>query len=228
MADEFTDNYELFLPKSTDSMADVEKNLTDSFTKLSTRADPTVIANGGALPQVGDYEIGDRVIRLKTVADSFDHSSSFILVCKDATWGWFWRPVQQIISPWIVLPAGVINNVNWSLNATYPPAIALDSRGFIHWRGCVTYNASINNMTSFFPFKNIPVGLRPNTEFFHTLPVDPVNSGTGLTGYKGGRLRMETDGDTQFFFYNTAGTTVRNAWLTGLNYWSSYEFASAG
>jgi hypothetical protein len=228
MADEFTPNYGLFKPVPTDSMADVKKNLTDSFEKLVTRADPTVIANGGALPQVGDYEIGDRVIRMKAVADSFDHTSSFILVCKDATWGWHWRPVQNILSPWIVLPAGVIDNVNWSLNATYPPAIALDSRGFVHWRGAITFNASIANMTSFFPFKTLPVGLRPNSDFYHTVPVDPINSGTGLTGYKGGRVKMEPDGTCRYMFFNTSGTTVRNAWLTGLEYWSSYTFASAG
>lgn len=228
MADEFTPNYGLFKPKPSDSMADVEKNLTETFEKLSTRADPTVIANGGALPQVGDYEIGDRVIRMKTVANPFDHTSSFLLVCKDANWGWHWRPIQQILSPWVTLPASAISDGNWSLNATYPPAIALDSRGYVHWRGAITYNASINNMTSFFPFKNVPVGLRPNTEFLHVLPVDPVNSGVGLTGYKGGRMRMEPDGDTQFLFFNTAATTVRNAWLTGLNYWSSYQFATAG
>lgn len=228
MADEFTPNYGLFLPKPSDSMADVRKNLTDSFEKLSTRADPTVIANGGALPQVGDYEIGDRVVRLKETVNSFDLSSSFILVCKDANWGWHWRPVQQILSPWINIPASALEGAGWSLNATYPPAIALDSRGFVHWRGAVTFNASIANMTTFFPFKTVPVGLRPNTDFFHTIPVDPINSGTGLTGYKGGRLRMDPDGLFQLVFFNTFGTTVRNAWLTGLNYWSSYEFAVAG
>lgn len=228
MADEFTPNYGLFLPKSSDSMADIRKNLTNSFEKLSTRAEPTIIANGGSLPQVGNYEIGDRVIRQKTIADPFDHDSSFILVCKDVNWGWHWRPVQQIVSPWITIPASAIANVNWSLNATYPPAIALDSKGFVHWRGAITFNASIANMTSFFPFKTVPVGLRSNSEFFHTVPVDPINSGTGLTGYKGGRIKMSPDGTMQFVFFNTSGTTVRNAWLTGLGYWSSYQFAVAG
>lgn len=227
MADEFTPNYSLFLPKPGDSMSDVRKNLTNTFEKLSTRADPTVIAAGGPLPQVGNYEIGDRVTRIKS-ADPFDHTSSFILVCKDTNWGWHWRPVQSVLSPWITVPNTAIDNVNWSLNATYPPQIALDSKGFVHWRGCITYNASINNMTSFFPFKNIPVGLRPNSEFFHTIPVDPINSGTGLTGYKGGRLKMDPTGVAQFLFFNTAATTVRNAWLTGLEYWASYQFASAG
>lgn len=228
MADEFTPNYSLFLPKPEDSMSDVEKNMTNTFEKLSTRAEPTVIANGGALPQSGNFEIGDRAVRLKETVNSFDLTSSFILVCKDANWGWHWRPVQQILSPWVTLPATVIDNVNWSLNATYPPAIALDSKGFVHWRGCITFNASINNMTTFNPFKNIPVGLRPNSDFFHTIPVDPINSGTGLTGYKGGRVRMDPTGLAQFLFFNTAGTTVRNAWLTGLEYWSSYQFAVAG
>jgi len=224
---DLTANYGLFMPDPTDLMSDVVTNLTENFEKLSTRAEPTIIAAGGALPQVGNYEIGDRVVRLKGV-DPNDHTSSFILVCKDTNWGWHWRPVQTILSPWVTISNTAIDNVNWSLNATYPPAIALDSKGFVHWRGCITFNASINNMTTFFPFKNIPVGLRPNSEFFHTIPVDPVNSGTGLTGYKGGRVKMETDGTARFMFFNTAGTSVRNAWLTGLEYWSSYQFASAG
>lgn len=229
MADEFTPNYGFFLPKDADSMADPRKNITDTFEKISTRADPTVITAGGALPQSGDYSLGDRVFRNDVAEGVNTWPSSYILVCKDSNFGWHWRPIQQMISPWVSLTSSIWATSDFEIHPTYGLAIALDSRGFCHWRGAIRKPTSnIAEGTIFNAFKNIPTGIRPNTSFNTTLAVSPIVSGTGQGGYVGGRLFMKEDGTSSFKFFNTNNATSQVIWITGLRYNNSAGFYYSG
>lgn len=228
MTDEYTANYNFFLPKSEDSMADVVKNLTTSFNTLEPRGDPTIISAGGALPQAGSYVLGDRVFRADAVS-STTYPSSYILVCKDVNWGWHWRPVQHIISPWVTLTANIWETADFELNPTHPLQIALDSRGYCHWRGSFRRpTPGIPQLTTIEPFKEIPLGIRPNVRFMKTLAVSPVVSTTGINGYSGGRIFMNNIGGSSVRFWRTDNGTSQDVWVTGLEYNNSNDFYYSG
>jgi hypothetical protein len=213
-----TSNYGFFMPDDADSMADVKKNVTDNFKKIESRNDITVVASEGALPQSGTYNIGDRVFRNDPVT-STTWPSNYLLICKDTNWGWHWRPIQHIISPWVNVPATALNDANFEIHPTYPLQIALDSRGFCHWRGAIRRTtAGIPAATSFTVFKSIPLGIRPNVRFMHTTPISPIQSGTGTAGYVGGRVYMQEDGTSSIRCYNTANGVSQSIWFTGLKY----------
>lgn len=230
MADEYTSNYNFFLPKGSDSMALVEKNITDAFKAIEPRNDVTVIGNQLPLPQSGSYNVGDRVFRNDTVTGT-TWPSSYILICKDANWGWHWRPVQQILSPWVTVPATAIDlTTDWELHPTIKFEIALDSRGWCHWRGAIRRKtAGIPVGTTFNIFKNIPLGIRPNVKFMHTIALSPITgSALGKAGNIGGRLYMQNDGYSSFRFFNSANGVSQNIWLDGLHYNNSDSWYYSG
>jgi len=211
--------YPFFYPDSSDSMSDVKKNLTDNFKIIEPRNNITIIPAGGDLPQAGDYEIGDRVFR-NDVAGGNTWPSNYLLVTKDINWGWHWRPIQQIISPWVTVPATCIENTfDWELHPLKHFQIALDSRGWCHWRGAIrTKVPGIVTNTSEVVFKNIPKGIRPSLNFMHTLAVNPIMSGTGKAGYVGGRMYFDNLGYSSLRFSNTNNGISQNVWLDGLHY----------
>ena len=223
MSDEYTTNYNFFLPKDTDSMADVVKNFTTSFNRIEPINDITVIPAGGALPQSGNYEIGDRVFR-DDANTGETYPSNYILICKDADWGWHWRPIQHRISPWVPIPdtaiADLYNGV-YTVNSIFPLEIALDNRGGCHWRGTVSkLTADISENIELWVLKNIPLGIRPNINLVHTCAISPPNASvdTGLDGLVTGQFFIDTDGNSYLLGYNTNTVNSQRFWLTGLSY----------
>jgi hypothetical protein len=224
-----TDNYDFFMPDPSDSMADVKKNITDNFKIIEPRNDITVISAGGALPQAGSYEVGDRVFRADA-ASSPTWPSVYILVCKDANWGWHWRPIQQILSPWVTVPSTVINNADFQIHPTRLFQIALDSRGWCHWRGSLRkITAGITTGTQTNILKNIPIGIRPNVLFQSAIALSPfTGSATGQAGNISGRATFDSDGTSYFTFWNSNNGTSQNIWLDGIAYNNATEFYYSG
>lgn len=228
---DFTSNYNLFMPAGADSMADVVTNLTENFQIIEPRNDITVIAALGALPQAGDYEVGDRVFRDDVAGGpNLTWPSNYILVCKDTNWGWHWRPIQQILSPWVTVPSTAINDANFELHPTVPLQIALDSRGFCHWRGAIRRTtAGIPAATSFTVFKTIPDGIRPNVPFMHTIGLSPITgSSTGKAGNVGGRIFMNNTGGSSIRTFNSNNGVSQNIWFDGMNYNNSAHWYFSG
>jgi hypothetical protein len=213
-----TQNYGMFKPDEIDPMSDVKKNITDNLRILEARPEVPVIAAGAALPQSGNYNLYDRVFR-NDAATGTTYPSNYMLVCKDTVWGWYWRPIQQYMSPWVNLPATIIADSNYEIHPTHPVAISFDSRGWLHWRGALRKKtANIPTGTNISILQNIPVGLRPHLRQLKLLPVTPVVSGTTETGYAGGRIYLQETGITNFRFWNTANATSQIFWLNGLKY----------
>ncbi|MFE1145203.1 hypothetical protein [Streptomyces rochei] len=212
-------NYPFFYPKASDLMKDVKKNVTDNFKIIEPRNDITVIPAGGALPQSGNYNIGDRVFR-NDPPNNNQWPSNYILVTKDVNWGWHWRPIQQIISPWVTVPANCIElTSDWEVHPTRLLQIALDSRGWCHWRGVIrTKVPGIPVNTSIVVFKNIPEGIRPNVNFMHTLSVSPIRSAAGKAGNVSGRIYCDNAGYSSLRFSNTNNGASQNVWFDGLHY----------
>lgn len=224
-----TPNYGFFLPTESDDMSDVRANLTNSFETIASRGEPTVIAAGNPLPQAGNYELGDRVFR-NDVAGGNTWPSSYLLICKDANWGWHWRPLQQTVSPWVDVPATAIDmTADWEIHPTHKLQIALDSRGWCHWRGVVRKKtAGIVPATSYNVFKNIPLGIRTNVKLMHTCAINPVVSGTGKAGNVSGRIYLDETGHSSFRTFNTNNGISQNIWLDGLTYNNSYHWYYSG
>jgi hypothetical protein len=221
----------MFMPDESDSMADVVTNITENFQKLENRNDITVIATGAALPQAGSYEIGDRVFRNDPVGGvDITWPSNYILVCKDANWGWHWRPIQQIMSPWVTVPSTAISDANFEMHPTIPLQIALDSRGFCHWRGSVRRTtAGIPAATSFTVFKPVPEGIRSNVDFIHTIGLSPITgSSVGKAGNVGGRFFMSSSGTSSVRVFNSNNGVSQNIWFDGLNYNNSAHWYFSG
>jgi hypothetical protein len=217
-----TSNYGFFMPDESDSMADVEVNITDNFEIIASKGEPTVIAAGAALPQVGDYELFDMVFRDDARTDT-TWPSLYILVCKDENWGWHWRPIQQITSPWVNVPATAIQDANFQLGTTAPVQIALDSRGWCHWRGRISRTSvGIPSATSFSVFKTLPLGLRPCFEAMYTTALSPIQSAAGKAGNTGGRFFMNEDGTSSVRCFNS--TATQHIWFDGLHYNTAYHW----
>lgn len=215
-------NYPFFYPTSSDKMSDVKKNITNNFKLIEPRNDITVIAAGAPLPQAGNYEIGDRVFR-NDPAGNGTWPSNYLLVTKDANWGWHWRPIQQNISPWIDIPSTAIEDTtNWELHPTNKFQIALDSRGWCHWRGMLrTKTPGITPASSLIVLKAIPTGIRPGLNFMHTVSVSPIVSAAGKAGNVAGRIYINNEGYSSFRFFNTGNGVSQNACLDGLHYQNS-------
>jgi hypothetical protein len=211
-------NYDFFYPTGSDLMSNVETNLTDNWEKIENRNDITVIAAGAALPQSGSYNVGDRVFRNDAAAGN-TWPSNYLLISKDTDWGWHWRPIQQIISPWVTVPSTAIADASFQQHPTAPLQVALDSRGFCMWRGAIRKTAAgITANQSFTILKPLPTGIRPNNNITHTVALTPVVSGTGKPGNVSGRIGVNTDGTSSFRFANSNNGTTQDIWLDGLLY----------
>lgn len=161
---QFSENYHLNIARPQDSMADFETWINANWDKITAvPSAPTVVTS--TLPQSGAYNLGDRIFHTPT-------ASIYILICKDADWGWWWRPVQAPMSPWQDVPVSALKTpVEWDLApfSTRPLQIALDNSGRAYWRGVIKYTAAASMVpnTSYFPFKYMPFGFRPReTDFF--------------------------------------------------------------
>lgn len=229
---EFTENYSLFMPDESDSMADVVTNLTENFQKIEPRGDPTIIAADGALPQVGNYEVGDRVFRNDPVGgvDGVHWPSSYLLVAKDANWGWHWRPIQQILSPWVTVPATAFADANYEQHATTPLQIALDYRGWCRWRGRIQKTAAgIPAATSISVFKTLPEGIRPNVDVMHTVALSPITgTATGKPGNISGRIFIAQSGASSIRCFNSNNGVSQSIWFSGLKYNNSAHWYFSG
>lgn len=194
---EQTPQYRLNLATPDDSMADFETWINSSLDKLK---DATAPNSGTSLPIIGDYKVGDRFYKTDT-------KSIYILACRDPSWGWYWRPVHDAISPWYIIPATAMNIAGWTLNPVpaNPAAIAFDNRGKVYWRGVIGILAgTIPRNVSHTVFLPLPAGLKPRQRGVHMLGHETLavnNTATSLQSYQGARIFISDD--------DTASVTVR-------------------
>ncbi|MFE1915018.1 poly-gamma-glutamate hydrolase family protein [Streptomyces anandii] len=211
-----TSNYNLNLATDNDSMADYETWINYNWEPLRKAASPQF--QGTTLPQSGPFNIGDRFYKTDT-------KSIYILVCKDPNWGWFWRPIQDAISPWITPPDSCMNVSDWTLSpvAGKPFQIAYDNRGKCYWRGIIgPSSGGIVRNTVINVFKPLPDGLRPRQRGVYLLGYEPINvgtDGTNLTCYEGARIYLSDNANTTPTVRTFGGTAdPTRVHLTGVNY----------
>lgn len=186
-----TPNYGLAKPNDdgTDLMSAFDVWLNPNWDKLVAAPAPP---SGTTLPTSGTYNAGDRFYKTDT-------KSIYILVCKDATWGWFWRPIQDALSPWQAIPTSALAIAGWTLNPVpaNPAAIALDNRGRCYWRGVIGPTAgTIPRNSSQGVFGPLPVGIRPRERGafmvgHETLAVN--TTATSLLSYQAARVFISDD-----------------------------------
>jgi hypothetical protein len=197
-------------------MADFETWLNANWEKLRKASSPP---SGTTLPQSGPYNIGDRFYKSDT-------RSIYILVCKDTNWGWYWRPIQDAISPWFTVPTTCLNLGTWTINsvAGKPFQIALDNRGKCYWRGVLAPNflATITRNTDLAVFRPLPDGIRPRQRGVYMCGFENIavsTDGTNLASYQGARIfisELSTDNVTVRAFGGTA--EFAKVHLSGVNY----------
>jgi hypothetical protein len=195
-----TPNYKLNKPdiKSGDLMSDYNTWLNSNWTTLQSATGPE--GSGTSLPTSGVYNLGDRFYKTDT-------KSIYILICKDADWGWYWRPIHDAISPWVTVPDTAMNLAGWGLNVVpaKPMQIAFDNRGECYWRGIIgVTSGTIPRGVSHAVFKLLPQGLRPRERGAYMLGHETLavgTDGTSLTSYQGARIFISED--------PTANPTVR-------------------
>lgn len=175
-----TSNYGFNLPSESELMSDFETSLNANWDKIA--AVPSAPSVTGTLPQAGSYDLYDRVYRT-------DDQSIYILVVKDANWGWCWRPVHAPISPWRKIPSLAFANVSWD-NVSNDMSIAYDNRGRVHWRGGLIRSSSMLYNTTESIFKAMPKGLYPSRTVSYPLDVHPANLTTGFGQVQYGRLLL--------------------------------------
>lgn len=230
MADEFTTNYGVLLPKTTDTMSqqlspatpNLVQNIRDAFETWEKAANPDVISVP-PLPQSGTYKIGDRVY----LSDA-SYQSSFILISKDAVWGYIWRPVQAAMAPWITVPNTAFSGAQvagWANHSTKPLQFSLDNKGNCFWRGAIRKStAGLTNENSMAILATLPNGLKHHTEGMYTLAIDPATpqSTTGIAAYRGGRWYIRPDGYNSFRFHNS--DSAQDVYFNGVEYVCSSAF----
>lgn len=207
-----SDYYRLFMPDSSDSMADIEKNITENLEKIEIAASPI---NESELPDFeSDYEPGDKVY----FSDS-GYESIFYLVAKDSFWGAIWRPIQAVLSPWYPMGPAIIDE-DYQASSSYPPEFALDNKGYIHWRGVIErVSGNLPNDISINILAPMPKGIRHHTRGMFTLAIDPApQTGSGLSAYRGGRWYIQNDFDTNNTFRFHSAEESTEFWLDGVEY----------
>jgi hypothetical protein len=209
-----TTNYGINKPLETDSMADFEP-INTGWDKLADAISPP---SGTTLPQSGTYNVGDRFYKSDT-------SSVYILLAKDANWGWHWRPVQDAISPWLAVPATCLNLGTWTINpvAANPLAIAFDNRGKCYWRGVIGISSgTIPRNVSHAVFKPLPVGLTPRQQGVYMCGHETIavgTAGTSLNSWQGARIFIPENGTSNPSIRCYGGTAEFNrVYVTGVNY----------
>jgi hypothetical protein len=215
MAEPPTSNYGLEKPEISDLMSDSNRWLNNNWAKIEDAASPP---SGTTLPQAGSYDLGDRFYKSDT-------RSIYILVCKDANWGWHWRPIQDAISPWFTPPATCMEIAGWTLNPVpaNPFAIAFDNRGKCYWRGVIGPTAgNISRGVSHAVFKPLPNGLRPARRGAHMLGHETLaigTDGTQFNSYQGARIFISDDPTAEPTIRCFGGTADFNrVHLTGVHY----------
>jgi hypothetical protein len=211
----FTPNYGLNKPDPSDAMNNFETWLNANWDIITAATAPP---SGTTLPQSGAYDVGDRFYKSDT-------KSIYILVCKDANWGWYWRPIQDALSPWFTIPTTAMNIAGWTLNpvTANPAAIALDNRGKCYWRGVIgPSTGNIPRAASQNVFLPIPAGIRPRQRGAHMLGHETlaVNStATSLQSYQGARIFISDD-PTAFVTVRCFGGTAdfNRVHLSGVQY----------
>lgn len=213
---DFTPNYGLAKPTADDAMSNFETWLNANWDLITDAASPP---SGTTLPQSGSYKIGDRFYKSDT-------KSIYILVVKDANWGWHWRPIHDAISPWFTVPTTCLNIANWVLNpvAANPFAIAFDNRGKCYWRGVIAgpSGGNIVRYTSWAVFKALPEGLRPRQKGVYMLGHETLSVGTDATNiaaWQGARIFLPEDSVTTCSIRTFGGTAdFSRVYLTGVHY----------
>ncbi len=210
-----TSNYFLNTPTPSDSMADFETWLNSNWEKLRKATGPL---SGSTLPQSGPWNIGDRFYYTPT-------NSIYILVTKDTNWGWYWRPVQDAISPWFTVPNTAMNISGWTLSkvGAKPVAIALDNRGKCYWRGTVgPTSGNITRNSSVALFKPLPDGIRPRQRSTFMCGHETVSvgiDGTLANSFQGARVFLSenpiTNGTVRAFGGTADFNTIH---FNGVNY----------
>lgn len=192
-----TANYRLNEAIPSDAMSDFETFLNFNLEKLRKAVGPP---SGTTLPQSGPFDVGDRFYKSDT-------KSIYILVCKDANWGWYWRPIQDAISPWLLVPSTCLSLGTWTINpvAGNEFKIAMDNRGKCYWRGVIGITSgTIPRNTSHAVFKPVPTGIRPRQRGAYMLGHETLavsSTATSLQAYQGARIFISDD--------STANATVR-------------------
>jgi hypothetical protein len=205
--------YQMNIALTTDLMSTFEIWLNQNWDKITDVPAPP---SGAALPQVGAFNIGDRFYLTTT-------QSIYILVVKDADWGWHWRPIQDGISPWVTIPSSVLNLGGWTVNPVVadPFQIAMDHRGHVYWRGVIgTTPGNITRFVNHNALKQIPFGLRPREDSAYMLGHEPLaTAGTTTQSYQGARIYIPT-GATLCSIRAHGGTAdINRIWFGGnINY----------
>lgn len=224
----YTSNYNFFKPTFADLMSNVKLNITDTFKTIEPIADVPVIAAGQPLPQVGNFKIGDPVFRNDPYGTDNQWPSIYLLIVKDVNWGWHWRPIQQILSPWVDIPQSAIKHANFAVHPTQKPAIAMDSRGWCHWRGCIRKTTPNIPTDTIEVLKEMPLGLRPNMRQSVPVPITPVvNGGAGISGYVGAywlTADPKVSGINTFVFSGTNNATSQEIRFDGISYNNSHHW----
>lgn len=217
MAAELTPNYALNKvgDPSVDQMKDFDIWLNANWDKILDAPAPP---SGTVLPTSGSYNVGDRFYKTDT-------KSIYLLVTKDANWGWYWRPIHDPISPWYTVPNSAMIFGGWSLNIVpaAPMQIALDNRGRCFWRGIIAPSSgTFARATSIGLFACPPVGIRPRQRGVFMLGHETlaVNSTpTSLQSYQGARIFIPDDGISNTTVRGFGGTADFNKiHLTGIQY----------
>lgn len=215
MAETPTPNYGLVKPEGTDSMASFDVWLNPNWDKLTAAA---AAPSGASLPQSGTYKVGDRFYLTTT-------KSIYILVTQDASWGWYWRPVQDAISPWFTVPSTCLNLGTWTINPVggNPFQIALDHRGKAYWRGVIGITSgTIPRNVSHAVFKPLPTGIRPRLAGAYMVGHETLavsTDGTNFNSYQGARVFLTDDATGLPSVRAFGGTAEFNrVYLNGIHY----------
>ena len=221
--------YGLNIPAPDDPMNDPVPQIDDTWTKMNSAMNPTVLVADGSgnvvLPTTG-YKIGDRVFAEDPGFDSI--RSSFICVTEDmAPWGNWWIPVQDQSSPWRNVPNAAFQAWGSVLepDPVDPIQICVTNRSQLRMRGQVRMvaNTGLPNNQDEIMFV-LPDGIRPASGGAYVASIDPTvfnASGGTYEQYRAGVVTIGVDGTT-FFRANgatSAGTITRNAHMNQVKYW---------
>lgn len=218
--------YQLNVPAPEDTMADPVPQIDNTWNKMNSAMNPTIITGDGSgnvvLPTTG-YKIGDRVYAEDPGFNSVN--SSFICITDDIPpWGNWWLPVQDQSTPWRNIPAAAFDP-QFEPEPGNPVQISITNRSRLYMRGQIRMvaNVQIPNDQDQILF-NMPNGMRPASGGSYVGSIDPTvfnTAGGTYDQYRAAVFSIGADGTTFIRAHGatTAGAITRRAYMNQVKFW---------
>lgn len=221
-----TPNLNLFKPDPESSMALVNTNLNDNWTKIEA-IDSIPSVSGIVLPNSTTYTLGQQIWMpdMGTDGEAFSVSGGAYMCLdnSDTVWGTIWRPLTRMWTPWQTIPTAVLP-ANRVLPSLSPCQYRISIHGEWEFRGSIQVASGTFTPAAYgdavLISRPIPPNCRPAQSVTKITPITPFNSDNAGRPVMGalGVANQNTYGVYHAWWNNGSTTAANLIWLDGFSF----------